>query len=207
MQGLLAFWGWRTTLWSTKSRIGFTHMTTPKILGISGSLRTESTNRKLLREAARLFGECDYSEAEIHFPLYDGDDEEKTGIPDAVKKLHAQIGAADAVLISTPEYNKGPSGVLKNALDWVSRVEGNPWNNKPLAVMSAAAGRAGGERAQMILRGFMVPFRPMILQGPEIHLAASQKQFDENGRLTGEIYIKELSALMQSLKTLINKMS
>ncbi len=178
-------------------------MTAPKILGISGSLRAEATNRKLLREAARLFGDCTYSEADINLPLYDGDDEARTGAPEAVVKLHAQITAADAVLISTPEYNKGPSGVLKNALDWVSRVEGHPWHNKPVAVMSAAAGRAGGERAQMILRSFMVPFRPMILQGPEIHLAASQSAFDENGQLTGEIYIKDLTALMQGLAVLI----
>lgn len=178
-------------------------MTLPKILGISGSLRAEATNRKLLREAARLFGDCEYSEADIDFPLYDGDDEETNGIPAVVTDLHAQIGAANAVLISTPEYNKGPSGVLKNALDWVSRVEGNPWNNKPVAVMSAAAGRAGGERAQMILRGFMVPFRPMILQGPEIHLAGSPSAFDENGQLKGDMYIKDLTALMTALRALI----
>ncbi len=178
-------------------------MTSPKILGISGSLRAASTNRKLLHEAVRLFGECEYTEAKIVFPVYDGDDEESSGIPDAVKTLEAQIDAADAVIISTPEYNKGPSGALKNALDWVSRVEGNPWNNKPLAVMSAAAGRAGGERAQMILRGFMVPFRPMILQGPEIHLAASFEAFDDDGHLKGEVYVKELTELMKGLRKLI----
>ncbi|MGC1495292.1 MAG: NADPH-dependent FMN reductase [Sulfitobacter sp.] len=178
-------------------------MTKPTLLAISGSLRKEATNTKLLREAARLFGDCSYCEADINFPLYDGDDEERTGIPAAVQKLNDQIATADAVLISTPEYNKGPSGVLKNALDWVSRCEGNVWGQKPVAVMSAAAGRAGGERAQMVLRGFMVPFRPMILQGPEIHLAASHAAFDDDGRLTGEIYVKELTVLMKSLKDLI----
>jgi chromate reductase len=70
-------------------------------------------------------------------------------------------------------------------------------------VMSAAAGRAGGERAQMILRGFMVPFRPHILQGPEIHVAASYEAFDENGQLTGEMYVKELTALMDGLRAAI----
>ena len=178
-------------------------MTSPTILAISGSLRKDATNRKLLREAARLFGDCAYSEADLNLPLYDGDDEANTGIPDAVNKLHEQIAGADAILISTPEYNKGPSGVLKNALDWVSRVEGNPWENKPLAVMSAAAGRAGGERAQMVLRGFMVPFRPKILQGPEIHLAASHSAFDADEHLTGEIYVKDLTVLMKALRDLI----
>ncbi|MCX7558490.1 NAD(P)H-dependent oxidoreductase [Sulfitobacter sp. F26204] len=178
-------------------------MTSPKLLAISGSLRAEATNTKLMREAARLFGDHEYTEADIAFPLYDADDEVAQGVPKKVQKVAAQIAAADAVIISTPEYNKGPSGVLKNALDWISRVEGNPWNDKPVAVMSAAAGRAGGERAQMVLRGFMVPFRPRILQGPEIHLAASSQAFDENGHLTGEIYVKELTALMVALRRMI----
>ncbi|WP_370399878.1 NADPH-dependent FMN reductase [Sulfitobacter sp. JB4-11] len=178
-------------------------MSTPKLVGISGSLRSGATNTKLLAEAARLFGDCDYSRADINFPLYDGDDEAATGVPAAVTTAARLIADADAVIISTPEYNKGPSGVLKNALDWISRAEVKPWNGKPVAVMSAAAGRAGGERAQMILRGFMVPFRPVILQGPEIHLAGSRDGFDENGRLTGEIYVKELTELMQALRGLI----
>ncbi|MGB3245435.1 MAG: NAD(P)H-dependent oxidoreductase [Sulfitobacter sp.] len=178
-------------------------MSQPKLLGISGATRAGSTNRKLLKEAARLFGPNDYTEADIRMPIYDGDDEEATGIPEAAKTLEAQIAAADAVIISTPEYNKGPSGALKNALDWVSRVEGNAWAGKPVAVMSAAAGRAGGERAQLILRSFMVPFRPHILQGPEIHLAASYEAFDESGQLKGEMYIKELTTLMENLRALV----
>ena len=176
-----------------------------KLLGISGSLRKESTNSMLMHEAARLFGECEYTEANINFPLYDGDDEEASGVPQAVQTLAQQIADADAVIISTPEYNKGPSGALKNALDWVSRVNHQPWTDKPVAVMSAAAGRAGGERAQMVLRGFMVAFRPRILQGPEIHLASSGTAFDENGHLTGDIYVKELTTLMNSLRAEIGR--
>lgn len=180
-------------------------MTVPVLLGLSGSLRAGSTNRKLLRAAATLFGECTYVEADLQMPLYDGDLEDVDGPPDAASLLAGQIAEADAVLISTPEYNKGPSGALKNALDWVSRIEGNPWADKPLAVMSAAAGRAGGERAQMVLRGFMVPFRARILQGPEIHLAGSGDQFDENGDLVGETYVRELSKLMQTLRAEIRR--
>ena len=172
------------------------------LLGISGSLREDATNRKLVREAARLFDPEHYVEADLNFPLYDGDDEAADGVPASVQALADQIAAADAVVISTPEYNKGPSGALKNALDWVSRTDGNPWSGKPVAVMSAAAGRAGGERAQMVLRGFMVPFRPLILQGPEVHLAASGQQFDENGHLTSEIYVKTLQELMNELRVL-----
>ena len=178
-------------------------MTRPKLLGISGSLRAEATNSRLLAEAARLFGDADYTLADIRFPLFDADDENATGMPEAVEKVVRQIAEADAVIISTPEYNKGPSGALKNALDWISRSKEKPWAGKPVAVMSASSGRAGGERAQMILRSFMVPFRPVILQGPEIHLANSAKEFDEDGRLTGELYVKELTTLMQSLRALI----
>ncbi|MEM8654222.1 MAG: NADPH-dependent FMN reductase [Pseudomonadota bacterium] len=180
-------------------------MTTPTLLGISGALRAESTNSKLLREAARLFGECTYVEGDVRFPLYDGDLEASDGVPPEVEALARQIDEADAVIISTPEYNKGPSGALKNVLDWVSRVKGNPWAGKPLAVMSAASGRAGGERAQMVLRGFMVPFRPRILQGPEIHVANCSEQFDADGHLTGEMYVEELTQLMQALRAEIGR--
>jgi chromate reductase len=175
-------------------------MPEPKLIGLSGSLRKASTNSKLLKEATRLFGECDYVEADIRFPLYDGDDEQASGVPAPVQRTADHIAAADAVLISTVEYNKGPSGVLKNALDWISRVDGNPWGGKPLAVMSAAAGRAGGERAQLILRSFMVPFQPRILQGPEIHLADSSNAFDDQDHLRGEMYVKELTQLMEKLR-------
>ena len=95
------------------------------------------------------------------------------------------------------------SGSLKNALDWVSRTNGAPWGGKPVAIMSAAAGRAGGERSQSSLRSAMMAFRPDILQGPEVLLANSSNEFDENGRLTGEHYIKTLTDLMEALKTRI----
>lgn len=177
-------------------------MSKPILLGLSGSLRQTATNRKLLREAARLFDPAEFVEADLNLPLYDGDLEEGEGIPAVVQTLRDQIEQAHAVIISTPEYNKGPSGVLKNALDWVSRTEGNPWADKPVAVMSAAAGRAGGERAQMILRAYMVPFQPLILQGPEIHLANSSNEFDDQGRLTSARYEQTLGTLMQKLRNL-----
>ncbi|WP_187429355.1 NAD(P)H-dependent FMN reductase [Roseobacter fucihabitans] len=175
------------------------------LIGLSGSLRKDSANTQLLREAARLFEAQEFTLADLNLPLYDGDLESEQGVPAAVQALSDSIAKADAVLISTPEYNKGPSGVLKNALDWISRTKGKPWNDKPVAVMSAAAGRAGGERAQMVLRGFMVPFRVRILQGPEIHLADCTNQFDDNGALLGEVYPRELKALMQGLRREIER--
>lgn len=179
-------------------------MTQPTLLGISGALRADSTNSKLIREAARLFGPCNFVEANLHLPLYDGDIEDGPGIPDEVQTLADQIAAADAVVISTPEYNKAPSGVLKNALDWVSRTKAKPWQDKPVAVMSAAAGRAGGERSQSILRAMMVAFQPRILQGPEMHLADTRNQFDENGQLKSDLYVKTLQALMDKLRSEID---
>ncbi|GAA6201798.1 NAD(P)H-dependent oxidoreductase [Aquicoccus sp. SU-CL01552] len=175
-------------------------MSDPVLLGLSGSLRRASANRLLIREAARLFGPAAFAEADLALPLYDGDVEEGEGIPAPVQRLADQIAQADAVVISTPEYNKGPSGVLKNALDWVSRTSGKPWADKPVAVMSAAAGRAGGERAQMVLRGFMVPFQPCLLSGPELHLADCRNQFDAEGRLISAQYNKTLQALMDKLR-------
>ncbi|MEH6749177.1 MAG: NADPH-dependent FMN reductase [Paracoccaceae bacterium] len=175
-------------------------MSQPVLLGLSGSLRAGSFNRKLLAEAARLFGEAEFMEGDLNLPLYNGDLEDAEGIPAAVQKLADQIAAADAVVISTPEYNKGISGVMKNALDWVSRAKGSPWSGKPVAILSATAGRAGGERAQVMLRNCMVAFRPRILQGPEMLLAQTSEQFDENGHLKGEIYIKTLTDLMAALR-------
>ncbi len=170
------------------------------LLGISGSLRRDATNRKLVHEAARLSGADVFVEADLNLPLYDGDLEAAEGQPDAAKRLVQQIAEADAIVISTPEYNKGPSGVLKNALDWVSRSKPVPWQDKPVAVMSAAAGRAGGERAQMILRSFLVPFQPRVISGPELHLAQSGDQFDENGHLTSDLYRDTLQRLMDRLR-------
>ncbi len=180
-------------------------MTKPILLGLAGSLRAEATNRRLLREAARLFGPCQYSEADLRLPLYDGDIEDGAGVPTEVQSLSDQIMAADAVLISTPEYNKGPSGVLKNALDWVSRTKTKPWTDKPVAVMSASSGRSGGERAQSVLRAFMVPFQPRILQGPEMHLADCRNQFGEDGRLISEQYQNTLQRLMEKLHAEMNR--
>ncbi len=175
------------------------------LLGISGSLRKASTNTMLMRNAAEIFGPDEFIEADINFPLYNGDLEEAEGIPPAVQKLADQIAVADAVIIATPEYNKAISGSLKNALDWVSRTKGGPWNGKPLAIMSAAAGRAGGERTQFSLRLAMMAFRPHILQGPEVLVANSSKEFNSEGKLTGEMYIKLLTELMDELRSLTGK--
>ena len=169
------------------------------LLGICGSLRAESWNRKLMHEAARLFDPAVFIDANLRLPLYDGDLED-LGMPPEVQLLADQIKAADAVVIVGPEYNKALSGVLKNALDWVSRTKGGPWRDKPVAIMSAAAGREGGERSQMTMRHAMNPFRAQVLPGPEVMIAAPEREFDASGRLTGEMPHKLLAELMGDLR-------
>jgi chromate reductase len=171
-----------------------------KLLGISGALRADSTNSKLLREAARLYGADSYVEANLNIPLYDGDLESNSGLPEEVKLLVQQIADADAVLISTPEYNGAVTGVLKNALDWISRHWEKPMVGKPTALMSAAAGRAGGVRAQTMLRTFLVAFRPRITLAPEVGIADSGNAFDENGQFVSERYTASVTTLMDALK-------
>tara|TARA_R110000850_G_scaffold37372_9_gene98478 strand:- start:99 stop:641 length:543 start_codon:yes stop_codon:yes gene_type:complete len=170
------------------------------LLGISGALRKDSSNTKLVHAAEKLFKPARFEFADLRLPLYDGDVEIADGIPATVQRLHAQIAEADAVVISTPEYNKAISGVLKNALDWVSRMEGNPWAGKPVAVMSAAGGRAGGEVAQYTLRHCLTPFAPDLVLGNAVMLADSRKQFDEDGNLINEITEKSLTRLMEALR-------
>ncbi len=168
------------------------------LLGMSGSLRKDSHNTALLREAARLSG-AHLTLADLRLPLYDGDLEDAEGIPPEVQRLADQIRDADAVLIATPEYNQCFSGVLKNALDWVSRTRPNPWRDKPVAIVSAAGGRAGGARAQYALRLAMTPFQPHLLCGPEVMVAAAGDQFDADGTLSGGNYAKLLARLLEAL--------
>ena len=160
---------------------------THTLLGICGSLRADSVNRKLLAEALRAYGPAEAQIADIRLPLYDGDLEAAEGIPPAVRSLAAQIAAADAVIIASPEYNKSLPGVLKNALDWVSRVkDGNPWAGKPVAIVSASAGRTGGEAGQYSFRQALTAFHPRFSSGPMLLVADGANQFDATGRLIND---------------------
>ncbi len=173
----------------------------PVLIGISGALRQGSTNTMLVREAARAFGDAAFHLADLNLPLYDGDLEAADGVPAPVMDLAERIKTADAVAISTPEYNKAPSGVLKNALDWLSRTKLAPFEGKPVAIMSAAAGRSGGERAQSALRLMLAPFGALVLPKPEVMIAGSRNAFDADGRLKDENSFAQLEKLMASLRT------
>ncbi len=172
------------------------------LLLICGALREGSFNRKLLVQAAEVW-EGSTVMADLDMPLYNGDDESRSGVPEGAQALADQIASADAVVSASPEYNQSIPGGLKNALDWVSRVEGNPWADKPVAIMSAAAGRTGGARAQYALRLAMNPFQPRLLTGPEVMIAQAQGQFDDDGRLTNDRYLATLTRLMEKLAAAI----
>ncbi len=119
-----------------------------KILAISGSLRQGSHNTDLLRGAAA--GAPDGVDIELYhglkeIPPYDADDDVPGDQPIAVQLFKAALDSADAILVSTPEYNSSIPGVLKNALDWASRpLADSPVRNKPAAVLSSSTGMFGG---------------------------------------------------------------
>jgi chromate reductase len=173
-----------------------------KLLGISGSLRTGSYNSMLVREAARVFAPDEFTPADLRLPLYDGDLEAQ-GMPQSVLTLCDQISAADAIVISTPEYNKNPSGVLKNALDWVSRVRPVPLADKPVAVVSAAAGLAGGQRATAVLWLMLIPFKVRLVSEVEVAIGNAGDRFDGEERLTDARLLETLERQMAALRAAI----
>ncbi len=174
-------------------------MSSGRLVGLCGSLRAESFNLKLMREAAAIFDPAEFEEGNLRFPLYDGDLETAEGVPASVQHLAEQIKAADCVIIAGPEYNKGISGVLKNALDWISRTKIAPWLDKPVALMSATGGRSGGERTQASMRECLVAFRPRLILGPEVLVGLAGAQFDGE-TLTNEINRKSLEGQMAELR-------
>ena len=125
-----------------------------RLLAISGSLRRDSHNTRLLREVAEQAPqvEVSYFEGLKEIPPYDQDDDVEPA-PAAVAELREAIARADAILIATPEYNSSVPGVLKNAIDWASRPRAaTPLQGKPAAVIGATTGSFGGVWAQAELR-------------------------------------------------------
>ena len=133
-------------------------------------------------------------------PVFNEDDEIATGMPPEVIALADDIDWADAVVISTPEYNKSIPGVLKNAFDWLSRTGRSPLKDKPVAITSASDGRFGALRGQFELRHCLVAFQPRLLQGPEVAITMSRQAFDETGHLTDPRNTRNLTALMEKLR-------
>ena len=159
------------------------------ILGIAGSLRKLSYNRGLLRAAQKLALEgvrIDAYEGLGEIPPYN-EDVRLQGEPEPVRDLKERIRAADALLIATPEYNYGVPGVLKNAIDWVSRPPTeSPLRYKPVAIMGASGGNFGTVRAQLALRQTLLFTESYALLKPEVLAFRAQERFDEQSNLTDE---------------------
>ncbi len=172
-----------------------------KILGFAGSLRAGSYNRSLLRATTDLMPE------DVELEIFDiGDipafnqDIERDMMPAKVKEFKSKVRDADAILIATPEYNYSVPGVLKNAIDWASRPYGdNPFNEKPVAIMSASVGMLGGARAQYHLRQIFVFLNMHPINAPEVIVTFAQDKFDSSGKLVDENTKKFLRQLLQNL--------
>ena len=172
-----------------------------KVLGISGSLRGDSYNRKLLRAAAELLPE------DVEFELWDGlkevppydEDDDVMPAPAAVARLRAAIAGADAVLFATPEYNSSVPGQLKNALDWASRpLATNVLRNKPVAVIGASSSMFGAVWAQAELRKILSATGARVV-GDELAVPQSHERFDADGRLVDDDLHERLVAILDQL--------
>ena len=171
------------------------------VIGISGSLRKGSFNTAALRAAQGLAPEgMTIERAEIgDLPLYN-DDVRAAGFPPPVERLRAQLAAADAVLLVTPEYNYSISGVLKNAIDWASRPPSQPFEAKPVAIMGASPGLFGSARAQYHLRQMLIFLNAMPVNRPEVMIGQAQNKFDADGNLTDEPTREFIRKLLVALR-------
>ncbi len=169
-------------------------------LGISGSLRRQSLNTAALRACTQLLPPgVTMALADISaIPLYNEEIREQ-GLPAAVQTFREQILKADAILIATPEYNYSIPGVLKNAIDWASRPPSQPFEGKPIALISASPGGFGGARAQYHLRQVFIYLNGLMLNRPEAMISAAHTKFDAQGNLTDSAAADQLKALLAAL--------
>jgi chromate reductase len=154
-----------------------------KLLVICGSLRKGSYNAALTRALPALAPpEMNLITAPPigSFPLYNADIQEASGFPGPAEDLAAAIRAADGVLFVTPEYNWSMPGVLKNAIDWVSRMKDQPFKEKPVAIQSCSQGPLGGARMQYHWRMSMTFLNAFIFGTPEVFVGLAQNKFDKD---------------------------
>jgi len=178
------------------------------LLFISGSIRKGSSNTGLIRAAAAIADssmkdKVTYEIANISdIPLYNQDLEEK-GFPESVKRVRDQVAKADGILFATPEYNFSVAGVLKNAIDWVSRPSGqnpSPFEGKPAAMMGSG-GWKGTARAQYHLRQMAVFLNVFFLNKPEVQFNRFGTNIfdDATGDVKSDDAKKQISALLEAL--------
>jgi len=177
-----------------------------KLLAVVGSLRKDSLNRALMNAYAELapagvaVEDVDISQ----LPLYNADQDEPRPVAPATE-FRRRVVQADALLLVTPEYNWGPSGVIKNALDWASRPSiGSPLEGKPVALAGASAGPAGTGRAQMQLRQNLHPTRALVLAHPEVLVPFAAERFGQGGRLVHEPTREAVAEQIRALITWVH---
>ena len=186
-----------------------------KILALAGSTRTESLNKRLLAAVVAL---ADPETADIEIidlrdfplPLYDGDLEEAQGVPENALALKEKFLSADALLISTPEYNTSLPAVLKNAIDWISRpVDGTPWlaeiRGQVLGAISASPGSTGGMQALGHLRQMFSNLGAYVVPGFTACPNAAEA-FDDQGNFANEAQSKQFAAYLAQVETLARAM-
>jgi chromate reductase len=180
-----------------------------KILVIPGSLRTGSLNAKLAAMAAHQFAQAGaevtrLSLADFPLPIYDGDLQTRSGVPKSAIDLKRMIGAHHGVLIVTPEYNSSVPPLLKNTIDWVSRVQdihesrGQVFQDRAFAMASASHGRLGGSRALSALRLILSACQALVIPN-QFALAFADEAYDDMDRLKHPPDIEALGALVRQL--------
>ena len=180
-----------------------------KILVIPGSLRTGSHNAKLAAAAAHAFAQAGaevtrISLADFPLPIYDGDLQAKTGMPKNAVNLKRMIGAHHGVLLVSPEYNSSVPPLVKNAIDWVTRVQdahearGQVFFGKPFAIAAASESRLGGTRALAALRLILSACGATVVPN-QLALSFADQAYDDMDRLRKEADIEALKALVKQL--------
>src|SRR5436190_23721943 len=170
-----------------------------RVLGISGSLRRDSYNTKLLRAAEELlppFAELEIWDELKAVPPFD-EDEELGPTPEAVSSLREAVAGADALLFATPEYNASIPGQLKNAVDWLSRpVATSVLRGKPALVVGASAGAFGAVWAQAELRKVLTTAGARVVEA-DVALGHAPEKFDEQGALVDEELVEQLAEALE----------
>lgn len=184
-------------------------MNQPKILAFAGSTRAESFNKKLIKFAAQGANSAGAQFTVIDLrdfpmPLYDGDFEAASGLPENAKKLKKLLREHDGLLISSPEYNSSITGVLKNAIDWASRTENDDepslicFKGKVAALMSASPGGLGGMRGLVHLRSILGNIGVVVLPD-QISISSAHEAFDDAGKLKDERKGKQVIGIATGL--------
>lgn len=180
------------------------------ILALPGSLHRNGYNQRLLENAARIAPPglvIDIYSDLSAVPLFDEDLEAAAGGgPDGVRRLRAAVAAADGVLIATPEYNQSLPGVLKNALDWLSRpapVEG--LSGKPIAITGASPGRWGTRLAQAALRQVLVATEAAVMPAPMLFVRDAALAFDADGQLVDAAMLASLRQWLEAFDFWIDR--